>query len=205
MLPKPPDMSFEQGSGLMLTGVTAFHALTRAKVAKGDTVLVHGAAGGVGLMAVQLAINLGARVIGTASQGGHALLQQFGAEPVVYGPGLVERVRAMAPEGIDAAIDTVGTDEAVDSSIALVPDRTRVVSAAAFQRGPGLGITTIGNGPGADPGTDVRAAARLELVRLVEEGKLRVVVAAVYPLSEAAAAHRALESGHTHGKIVLVP
>ncbi len=205
VLPKPPDMSFEQGSGLMLTGVTAFHALTRAKVAKGDTVLVHGAAGGVGLMAVQLAINLGARVIGTASQGGHALLQQFGAEPVLYGPGLVERVRAMAPEGIDAAIDTVGTDEAVDSSIALVPDRSRVVSAAAFQRGPGLGITTIGNGPGADPGTDVRAAARLELVRLVEEGKLRVVVAAVYPLYEAAAAHRALESGHTHGKIVLVP
>ena len=73
------------------------------------------------------------------------------------------------------------------------------------ERGPGLGITTIGNGPGADPGTDVRAAARLELVRLVEEGKLRVVVAAVYPLYEAAAAHRALESGHTHGKIVLVP
>ena len=137
VVPKPPRISFEQASGLMLTGVTAFHALTRAKVAKGDTVLVHGAAGGVGLMAVQLAIDLGARVIGTAGPGGHAYLRQFGAEPVLYGPGLVDRVRAMAPEGVDAAIDTVGTDEAVDSSIALVPDRTRVVSAAAFQRGPG--------------------------------------------------------------------
>ena len=157
MVPKPPRISFEQASGLMLTGVTAFHALTRAKVAKGDTVLVHGAAGGVGLMAVQLAIDLGARVIGTAGPGGHAYLRQFGAEPVLYGPGLVDRVRAMAPEGVDAAIDTVGTDEAVDSSIALVPDRTRVVSAAAFQRGPGLGITLIGNGPGADPGTEIRA------------------------------------------------
>ncbi len=205
IVPKPPQISFEQASGLMLTGVTAFHAVTRAKVAKGDTVLVHGAAGGVGLMAVQLAIDLGARVIGTAGPGGHAYLRQFGAEPVLYGSGLVDRVRAMAPEGVDAAIDTVGTDEAVDSSIALVPDRARVVSAAAFQRGPGLGITLIGNGPGADPGTDIRAAARLELVRLVEEGKLRVIVAAVYPLSEAGAAHRALESGHTHGKIVLVP
>jgi NADPH:quinone reductase len=205
VLPKPPAMSFEQASGLMLTGVTAFHALTRAKVAKGDTVLVHGAAGGVGLMAVQLAIDLGARVIGTAGEGGHALLREFGAEPVLYGPGLVERVRAIAPKGIDAAIDTVGTDEAVDSSIALVPDRSRVVSMAAFQRGPGLGITLIGNGPGADPGTEIRAAARLELVRLVEEGKLRVVVAAVYPMSDTSAAHRALESGHTHGKIVLVP
>ena len=151
VVPKPPAMSFEQASGLMLTGVTAFHALTRAKVAKGDTVLVHGAAGGVGLMAVQLAIDLGARVIGTASQGGHAYLRQFGAEPVLYGDGLVDRVRAMAPDGFDAAIDTVGTDEAVDSSIALVPDRTRVVSAAAFQRGPGLGITPDRQRPRCGP------------------------------------------------------
>ena len=205
VVPKPEPMSFEQAGGLMLTGVTAYHALTRAKVGKGDTVLVHGAAGGVGLMAVQLAVDLGARVIGTASQSGHALLRQFGAEPVVYGDGLVERVRAMAPEGVDAAIDTVGTDEAVDSSIALVHDRTRVVSAAAFGRGPGLGITVIGNGPGADPGREIRTAARLELVRLVEQNKLKVVVAAIYPLSEAAAAHQAIQSGHTHGKIVLVP
>jgi NADPH:quinone reductase len=204
-VPKPEPMSFEQAGGLMLTGVTAYHALSRAKVGKGGTVLVHGAAGGVGLMAVQLAVDLGARVIGTASQSGHALLRQFGAEAVVYGDGLVERVRAMAPEGVDAAIDTVGTDEAVDSSIELVHDRTRIVSAAAFGRGAGLGITVIGNGPGADPGREIRAAARLELVRLVEQNKLKVVVAAVYPLSEAAAAHHALQSGHTHGKIVLVP
>jgi NADPH2:quinone reductase len=205
VVPKPDPMSFEQAGGLMLTGVTAYHALTRAKVSKGDTVLVHGAAGGVGLMAVQLAVDLGARVIGTASQSGHALLRQFGAEPVVYGDGLVERVRAMAPEGVDAAIDTVGTGEAVDSSIALVHDRTRVVSAAAFGRGPGLGITVIGNGPGADPGREIRTAARLELARLVGQNKLKVVVAAIYPLSEAAAAHQAIQSGHTHGKIVLVP
>jgi NADPH:quinone reductase len=205
VVPKPQVMSFEQASGLMLTGVTAYHAVTRARVNKGDTVLVHGGAGGVGMMAVQLAVDLGARVIGTASESGHAYLRQFGAEPVVYGDGLADRVRAMAPEGVDAAIDTVGTDEAVDVSIALVRDRTRVVSTAAFRRGPGLGITLVGNGPGADPGTEIRRAARLELVRLAEEGKLRVVVAAIYPLSEAAVAHRALQTGHTHGKIALVP
>ncbi len=205
LVPKPPAMSFEQASGLMLTGVTAFHAITRAKLTKGDTVLVHGAAGGVGMMAVQLAVNTGARVIGTASESAHASLRRIGAEPVVYGDGLLDRARAAAPEGFDAAIDTVATDEAIDVSLALVPDRTRVVSTAAFRRGPALGITLIGNGPGADPGSEIRAAARLELVQLVEQARLRVVVAAIYPLSEVAPAHTTLQSGHTHGKIALVP
>jgi NADPH:quinone reductase len=205
VLPKPAAMSFEQASGVMLTGVTAFHAVTVIDVRPGDTVLIHGAAGGVGLMAVQLAVNLGAHVIGTASESGHAYLRQLGAEPVVYGDGLIGRVRAVARDGVDAAIDTVGTDEALDTSLALVADRDRVVSIAAFRRGPGLGIKLIGQGPGADPGTKIRAAGRLELLRLVEQDKLRVVVAAIYPLAEAADAHRALSAGHTHGKIALVP
>lgn len=205
VVPKPEPMSFEQAGGLMLTGVTAYHALTRAKVGKGDTVLVHGAAGGVGLMAVQLAVDLGARVIGTASQSGHALLRQFGAEPVVYGDGLVERVRAMAPEGVDAAIDSVGTDEAVDSSIALVHDRTRVVDRGRLPARPRARDHRHRQRAGGGPGERDRTAARLELVRLVEQNKLKVVLAAIYPLSEAAAAHQAIQSGHTHGKIVLVP
>jgi NADPH:quinone reductase len=205
VLPKPTSLSFEQASGLMLTGVTAFHAVSAANVGAGDTVVVHGAAGGVGLMAVQLAVDRGAKVIGTAGESGHAYLRQLGAEPVVYGAGLVERIRALAPDGVDAAVDTVGTDEAVDTSLALVADRGRIVSIAAFRRGPGLGIKLIGQGPGADPGTEIRSAARLDLLRLVDEDKLRVVVAAIYPLAEAADAHRALMAGHTHGKIALVP
>ena len=205
LVPKPQAMSFEQASGLMLTGVTAFHAITRAKLAKGDTVLVHGAAGGVGTMVAQLALDMGARVIGTASQNGHAYLRQLGAEPVEYGDGLVDRARSVVPDGFDAAIDTVGTDEAVDVSLALVPDRTRVVSTAAFRRGPALGLSLIGNGPGADPGAEIRAAARLELIQLVDQGRLRVAMSAVFPLPEAASAHRALQSGHTHGKIALLP
>jgi NADPH:quinone reductase len=205
VLPKPAAISAEQASGLMLTGVTAFHAVSAAEIRAGDTVVIHGAAGGVGLMAVQLAADLGARVIGTASESGHAYLLQLGAEPVVHGDGLVDRIRALAPNGVDAAIDTVGTDEAVDTSVALVADRARIVSIAAFRRGPALGIKLLGQGPGADPGTEIRSAARLELLRLVDEDKLRVVVAAIYPLAEAADAHRTLMQGHTHGKIVLVP
>jgi NADPH:quinone reductase-like Zn-dependent oxidoreductase len=205
VVPKPATLSFEEASGLLLTGATAVHALTVTGVTGGDTVVVHGASGGVGLMAVQLAVNAGARVIATASQASHAYLRELGAEPVAYGDGLVERIRGMAPEGVDAAVDTIGSDEALDASMALVADRDRIVTIAAFQRGVELGIKVIGAGPGGDPGTEVRAAAKSELVRLATEGKLRVRVAGTYPFSEAAAAHRELMSGHTHGKIVLVP
>ena len=205
VVPKPSTLSFEEAGGLLLTGTTAVHALTVTGVGSGDVVVVHGASGGVGLMAVQLAVNAGARVIGTASQASHAYLRELGAEPVIYGDGLVERIRALVPGGVDAAIDAVGSDEAVDASIALVTDRKRIVTIAAFQRGLELGLKIIGAGPGGDPGTEIRAAARLELVRLAEAGKLQVRVAGTYPLSEAATAHRELAAGHTHGKIVLVP
>jgi NADPH:quinone reductase-like Zn-dependent oxidoreductase len=205
VVPKPATLSYEEAAGLMLAGSTAVHALTVARVGPGDTVVVHGAAGGVGLMAVQLAVNAGARVIGTASEASHDYLRELGAEPITYGERLVERIRALAPGGVDAAIDTVGNDEAMDASVALVADRDRIVTIAAFQRGVELGVKVIGAGPGADPGTEIRSAARLELVGLAEAGKIKVRVAATYPLAEAAAAHRELMSGHTHGKIVLIP
>ncbi len=205
VVPKPATLSFEQASGMMLTGATAVHALRVIRVGAGDTVLIHGAAGGVGLMAVQLAADAGARVIGTASESGHALLREFGAEPVTYGPGLEERIRALAPEGVDAAVDAVGGDEALDTSLAVVKERDRIVTLVASRRAFESGLKVIGGAPGADPGTEIRAEARLILARLAEDGKLWVVVAASYPLAEAAAAHRALATGHTHGKIVLVP
>jgi NADPH:quinone reductase len=192
--------------GMMLTGVTAVHALTVAgQAGAGQTVLIHGASGGVGLMAVQLAVAAGARVIGTASQSGHALLRELGAEPVTYGAGLEERVRALAPGRLDAAVDCVGGDEALGTSLALVADRGRIVTLLASRRAFGSGIKVIGGAPGADPGTEIRAAARLELARLAGDGKLRVFIEAVYPLAEVADAHRALAAGHSHGKIVLVP
>lgn len=205
LVPKPEELGWAEAAGLMLAGATAVHALTAAHVVAGETVLIHAAGGGVGAMAVQLAVARGARVIGTAGPAKHEFLRELGAEPVSYGDGLADRVRALAPAGVDAAIDAVGTDEAVETSVALVADRSRVVSIASFQRGAELGITLIGSGPGADPGTKLRAAARLELLDQVRAGALRVFVGRTFPLKDVAAAHRAILEGHSQGKIVLLP
>jgi NADPH2:quinone reductase len=202
---RPSTLDWQQAAGLLATGTTAIHLLTAADVTSGDTVLVHAASGGVGLMVIQLAIARGARVIGTASPSRHDLLRGYGAEPVAYGPGLAERVRALAPGGIDVALDLVGTDEAVDVSLDLVANRSRIVTIAAFGRGRTLGIQLLGGGPGADPGTDIRYAARLELVQLAEAGTLTVIVERAFPLAEVAAAHDLVRLGHTAGKVVLVP
>jgi NADPH:quinone reductase len=205
LVPKPAGLQWEQAAGLLLTGATAVHALTATGVGAGDTVLVHGASGGVGLMAVQLAAERGARVIGTAGPDGADLVRRLGAEPVRYGDGLADRVRALAPGGVSAAVDAVGSDEAVDVSLELVPDRLRIATIAAFARGAAEGLLVLGSGPGADPGTQLRDAARLDLVRLAAAGRLEVVVAATFPLEDAARAHRQGMAGHSHGKLVLVP
>ena len=205
LVPKPASLGWPEAAGLMLTGVTAWHCLVATGVGAGDTVLINGGAGGVGLMATQLAAGRGATVIATASPARHELLRELGARPVAYGPGLAERVRSAAPDGVTAALDLVGTDEAVDVSLELVADEARIATIAAFGRAGRAGIKALGGGPGADPGTDIRTAARPELARLAGEGRLRVIVAATYPLTEAAAAHRAIMTGHTSGKIALIP
>jgi len=202
---KPERLSWEQASGLMLTGATAAHLLHATAVEPGQTVLVHGASGGVGTMAVQLLVARGARVIGTASPGRHDDVRRLGGEPVEYGPGLAGRVRALVPQGVDVALDTVGTDEAVDVSLELVADRRRIATIAAFGRAPGLGIHLLGGGPGADPGTAVRDAARGELVDLVRAGRLTVLVDRPFALADVAAAHEHLVSGRATGKIALLP
>jgi NADPH:quinone reductase-like Zn-dependent oxidoreductase len=205
VVPKPASLSWEQAGGLMVTGATAVHVLEAIGLRSDETMLIHGAAGGVGLMAVQLAVARGATVLGTASPAKHGLLRDLGAIPIAYGPGLVDRVRAAAPQGVDAAADLVGTDEAVDVSVELVADRSRIASIAAFARGARFGVKLLGGGPGADPGTEIRAAARLQLTEAAAAGRLRVLVVASYPLREASAAHRQIMTGHTTGKIVLVP
>jgi NADPH:quinone reductase-like Zn-dependent oxidoreductase len=204
LVPKPAALGWPEASGLMLTGVTAWHALAAAGVREGDTVLIHGGAGGVGTMAVQLATGRGATVVATASPQRHDFLRELGALPVAYGPGLAERVRAAAPGGVDAALDLVGTDEAVDVSLELVADRARIATIAAFARGPAAGIKLLGGAPGADPGTQIRDAARLELAQLAGDGTLKVFVTQTFPLARAADAHRAIIGGHTSGKIVLI-
>jgi NADPH2:quinone reductase len=202
---KPQNMSFEEASGLMLCGTTAVHALRAASVGAGNTVLINGASGGVGLLAVQIAVDDGARVIATASATQHEMLRDLGAEPVLYGEGLLERVRELAPEGVDAAIDLIGTDEAADVSMALVADPSRLATIVGSSKGARLGMKALGMGPNADPGVAIRSAARLDLVRRVEEGSLKVFVDATFALADAADALRDLAQGHSHGKIVLIP
>ncbi|ONK09593.1 Quinone oxidoreductase 1 [Streptomyces sp. MP131-18] len=205
VVPKPVALSWEQAGGLLAAGTTAVHVLEAIGLGKDETVLIHGAAGGVGLVAVQLAVASGATVVATASRAKHDLLQELGAMPVVYGPGLADRVRTMAPDGVHAAADLVGTDEAVDVSVELVPDRFRIATIAGYERGVRVGIQLLGGVPGGDPGTEIRAAARLRLTEAAAARRLRTVVADAYPLREAAVAHRKIMAGHTTGKIVLVP
>jgi NADPH:quinone reductase-like Zn-dependent oxidoreductase len=206
---KPASLSFEEASGLLLAGVTAVHALEAAGMGDGmgdgETLLVHGAGGGVGQLLVQLARLRGVRVIGTGSERSAAALEAVGAEPVAYGDGLADRVRALAPQGVDAAIDLAGTDEALGVSLDLVADRDRIVTSVPRQQAVDAGIRAIGGGPGADPGTEIRKAARAELVRLAGEGSLRVRVARTLPLTEVAEAHRLVAQGHASGKVVLLP
>jgi NADPH:quinone reductase-like Zn-dependent oxidoreductase len=122
---KPTTLSFPEAANLLLVGITAADLLHTSGAAEGETVLLHGAAGAVGVSVLQQARLLGVRVIGTASKANFEFVQFYGAMPVEYGPGPLERVRAAAPDGIAAALDTVGSDEAGDVSLALVADRNR--------------------------------------------------------------------------------
>ncbi len=203
VVPKPAELSWEIAAGLLLAGATAMHTLAATGVATGDTVLIHGAAGSVGQLAVQLGVRRGARVIGTAAPARHGQLREWGAEPVEYGPGLADRVRALGP--VTAAIDTVGTDEAIDVSLELVADQSRIATIAGQGRAAGTGIKKLGGGPGSDPGTEIRAHAWEELVPLAAKGELHLVIARTFPLAEAADAHRFVREGHAGGKVILLP
>ncbi len=207
LLRKPREVAFAEASGLLANGTTAVHALEAVGVGEGDTVLLHSASGAVGWLVSQLAILRGARVIGTASARNHDALRGLGVEPVTYGDGLEERVRALAPGGVDAAIDTVGTDEAVAVSLAVLAEPARLVTIANAQFDAVLaaGGQAIGGGAGADPGTAIRDAARLTLADLLAEGRIRVDVARTYPLEDARAAYEQLVTGHAGGKVVLEP
>lgn len=203
LTPKPPTLGWAEAAGLMLTGATAWHALVASGAHAGETVLVHGGAGGVGQMVLQLARLWGIGVVATAAAGNQQLLKDLDATPLVYGDGLLQRARAAAPDGYAAALDLVGTDEAIDTSLALVP-AARVISIAGFRRA-GEGFKLIGGGPGADPGTELRNAARAELAELAGRGELTVTIDRTYPLAQTGAAHDYVRAGHARGKVILLP
>ena len=199
---KPAALPFPDAAGLILAGSTASELLHVTRAGAGDTVLVHVASGAVGISVVQQALMLGARVVGTAGESGRDLVRRYGGEPVAYGPGLEERVRAVAPDGVTVAIDTVGTDEAVDVSLAMVTDRARIVTTAAFARAGKEGFHQVGAGnPASGP---YRARIRPQLIRLASEGSLNVPVGRTFPFAQAPAALGLLMGPHPAGKIALV-
>lgn len=191
---KPSSLTWEQAGGLPLAGGTALRTLDVLEVGEGDTVLVHAAAGGVGSLAVQIAVARGARVIGTASETNHDFLRRLGAEPVTYGDGLVERVRALAPEGVDAVADFVGG--LVETTLAVLGEGGRHASIAdgsvTEHGGHAVWVRPLGS-----------ETARL--AALADEGLLTVEVARTFGLDEVAEAFALSQQGHTRGKLVIVP
>jgi NADPH:quinone reductase-like Zn-dependent oxidoreductase len=189
---KPRTASWPEAAGLPLAGLTAYRAIVQTlKVQPGETVLIHGAAGGVGAVAAQLALANDARVIGAASSGHHDFLRSLGVVPIAPGDGVAGRVRALAPDGIDAVMDCVGKG-VLQATANVGSSRVRACSIA--DGGPG--ITTVF--------ARLDSAILTRLVEMVDAGELRVPIAATYPLAQAAAAQMALKQPHTPGKIVLV-
>jgi NADPH:quinone reductase-like Zn-dependent oxidoreductase len=190
----PDGISEEVASTLAVAGATATAALAAIGLRSGDTVLIGGAAGGVGVFAVQLARLAGATVIGTASEGTFEFLRQLGAEPVAYGPGLADRVRAVAPGGVTAATDLFGTETA-EAALALGLPPERISTVAAGPNPPG-GVRATG---GIDAGPD----ALERITDAILAGTITVPIAAVFPVERIRDAV-ALQAGrHVHGKIVV--
>ncbi|MFF7649572.1 NADP-dependent oxidoreductase [Streptomyces sp. NPDC007983] len=194
---KPDALSWEEAGGAAGNVETATRALNLLGVTAGTTLLVEGAAGGVGTAVVQLAAARGATVIGTARETNHAFLAGLGATPTTYGPGLGERVAALAPGGVDAVLDAAGSGSLPDL-VAIAGDARRVVSVAdmaAHEHGAHMTWAGSGDAPGHD-GLAVAAA-------LAAEGRFRVPLHGVFPLTDAAKAHELSATGRTRGKIVL--
>ncbi|WIB59140.1 NADP-dependent oxidoreductase [Curtobacterium sp. MCLR17_007] len=200
---KPASLDFPQAANLLLAGTTAADVIRVTRASGRDTVLLHGASGAVGVSVLQQLRPLGVRVIGTASERGADTVRRYGGEWIAYGDGLEARVRDLAPDGIDVAIDCVGTDEAIDVSLALVADRSRIVTIAAQQRAAAEGVPMVG---GAQPESKAfRDSVRQRLIDLAAAGQLEVPVARTFPLAQAREAAELLESGHPGGKLALVP
>ncbi|CAM5640655.1 NADPH:quinone reductase [Streptomyces spiroverticillatus] len=196
---KPAGLSWEQAAALPVAGETAQRVLDLLGVTAGETLLVNGAAGAVGSLAVQLAAAAGVTVVGTASEANHAYVRELGASAVVtYGEGLAARVREVAPQGVDAVYDTAGHG-ALPDAIELLGGTTDRVITIADQAAESLGVVFSGGG------TVEPRPALAEQARLVAEGRLRVRVAEVLPLGQAQKAHEISDGGHARGKLVLTP
>jgi NADPH:quinone reductase-like Zn-dependent oxidoreductase len=195
--PIPPQLDFAGAAALPAAVETATRALDQLGVASGTRVLINGASGSVGSAAVQQAVARGARVIGTASAPNHEYLRSLGAEPVAYGDGLIDSVRALTPDGVDLALDVAGSGT-LPELIELTGGADRVATIADFAGAQERGVR-FSRG---DTGRAVHAIA--EIGPLIESGRFSLPVAQTFPLAETAEAHRVGEAGHGRGKLVLV-
>lgn len=200
---KPTTLTHPEAANLLLVGTTAAEMLSVTGTVPGETILLHGASGAVGVSVLQQARLRGIRVIGTAGESRFDEVRRFGGIPVPYGEGLADRVREAAGGPIAAALDAVGTDEAVEVSLELVADRGRIVTIAAFGRAEADGILAIAGSMPAS--TRFRDEVRGELVALAQNGDLVVPVARTFALDQAPEAHRLLATGHPGGKLALIP
>jgi NADPH:quinone reductase-like Zn-dependent oxidoreductase len=193
LLHTPDGVDDITASTLVIAGRTADAAISAIGVHAGDTVLIGGAAGGVGVFAVQLARRAGARVIGTASEAAFGFLRELGAEPVAYGDGLVGRVRAIAPQGVTAAADMVGTETAQAAvELGVSPDRIATIAAAS----PPDGVRATG-------GRDATPGALERITAAIAAGEFIVPIAATFPIEQIRAAVELQRAGHVHGKVVI--
>ncbi|MEZ0064532.1 NADPH:quinone reductase-like Zn-dependent oxidoreductase [Streptacidiphilus sp. MAP12-20] len=198
LVPRDPAVPWRVGGSLFVAGTTAYANVRAVGAGPGDTVVVSGAAGGVGSLTVQLLRLAGATVVGLAGESHHAWLREHGVVPVTYGDGVLDRIRAAAPEGVDAFVDTFG-DGYIDLALELGVAKDRINTIIDFAGAARKGVKSEGMSGSAT--VDVLA----ELVKLVAAGELDVPIAAAYPLTEVRAAYRDLMRRHSRGKIVLLP
>ncbi|WP_344790995.1 NADP-dependent oxidoreductase [Gryllotalpicola daejeonensis] len=206
--PKPAEVSFPEGAALGVPGGTAYQCLKSVGLVPGETLLVHAGAGAVGQAAVQFAKLWGANVVATASESNHERLRTLGAVPVTYGDGLLDRVREAAPQGIDRVLEAAGTDEALEVSLALVDDPTRIVEIVVPGWAAEHGVTVFSGGlPGSmtPEANALRDEAIPYTAKLIAEGRFSVELGEAFALADAARAHELVETGHPRGKIVLTP
>ena len=195
--PIPSSLDFAGAAALPAAVETAARALGQLGVRSGSLLLINGASGSVGSAAVQLAVARGARVIGTASPANHDYLRSLGAEPVAYGEGLAERVRPLAPEGVDLALDVAGSG-VLPELIELASGAEHVLTVADFAGAQKYGVR-FSRG---DSGRALHALA--DIGELIESGRFSLPVAQTFPLADVAEAQRVSEHGHVRGKLVLV-
>ncbi|MFG2952049.1 NADP-dependent oxidoreductase [Streptomyces adustus] len=195
---RPQGLPWDVAGSLYVAGTTAYACVFAVDPGPADTVVVSGAAGGVGSFAVQLARRRGATVIGLASERNHAWLKDRGVVPVGYGQGVAERIRQAAGGDVDAFIDTFG-DGYVEMAVELGVRPERINTIRDWRAAAEFGARTYGEGSAAC------AVVIGELARLAARGELEVPIARGYPLERVRDAYRELEQGHTHGKIVLRP